>query len=510
MKQSQQSKESGEKTIGVYTTDAYKLTLKAMNHMLECRASIEVLAPSHSISPVELTSILRENRITDSANPEQLAAFCADAAQGKNLENILIASGLEPIPGKDGWLELIVSTGKEKSEFTEDQQGHINFKLVQSFSNVEPGQQIAINHSPTPGEPGLTIIGETIPAPTGNPNDLIAGDGVAFSEDKTQIFAEKAGRVVFENNTLFITEEFVVNGDVDLNVGHINFNGVVDIKGDVLDDFNITATKGINVTGTVGACRLESDGPITVGSVAGKGEGKITCKGTFKARYLNQAVIECWEDIEVAYEARNSILKSARKILLPSGLLTGGKAIALEGIEAKVLGARAGAKTHVLAGVYFPEIDQLEFLRTSIRSTTEQIEHIDDTLNLLKKKPLSTMSPALREATEMRIEMLNHRLADLYTEKGRLTEELREFSHGTHPTTNPKINVLGSLKEQVIISLGDTREGITMEIPGPLSVVENTRDGGLRFVSYSPLKVSAGEAEKNAIQEAEASDSSDS
>ena len=350
----QQSVDIGTKLLGEYVNDAYALSLEAKLNMLECRATIEVYDAGNSITPAELINLLRKHQITESVNLEQVAIFCSEAAQGANVEDFLLARGTEPVHGEDGWFELIVSTGKEKSEFAEDQQGRVDFKQVQNFSNVEPGQQIGRNCHPTAGTPGKTITGEVIPAQPGKPSGVITGGGAKFSEDGTQAIAEQSGRVVFDNNILSVAEEFVVNGDVDLNIGHISFNGFVDIKGDVLDDFHITATKGINITGAVGACRIQCDGPVTIGSMAGKGSGKIVCKGTFKARYLNQAVVECWGDISIEHEVRNSVIKSTGSVQVSNGLITGGETIALEGIEAKILGARAGARTVVHAGGIFP------------------------------------------------------------------------------------------------------------------------------------------------------------
>ena len=40
---------------------------------------------------------------------------------------------------------------------------------------------------------------------------------------------------------------------------------------------------------------------------------------------------------------------------------------------------------------------------------------------------------------------------------------------------------------------------ITMEISGPVSIIENTRNGGFRYLTYSPLKVSAEDAETEAM-----------
>ena len=113
------------------------------------------------------------------------------------------------------------------------------------------------------------------------------------------------------------------------------------------------------------------------------------------------------------------------------------------------------------------------------------------------------MRKALREATELRIGILTQRQVNLDAEREELTEELKNFAVDEHPTANPKINILGSLKEKVVINLGETSEEITTEISGPVSVIENTRDGGLRYLTFAPLKVSAEEAENEALLEEE-------
>ncbi len=500
---SSQSVDVGSKLICDYVNDAYALRIEAQHNQLECRAGITVHNTNDSIPPVKLISILHKHEITETLDLEQVAIFCAEAAQGKNPQNFLLAKGIEAIPGENGWFKLIVATGKEETDLIEDEFGRIDFKSVQTFSNVEPGQQIGAIYPPTLGEPGKTITGEVIPSEEGKPSMVIAGNGVRFSDDGLQAIAEQAGRTIFENNVLSIAEEFVVNGDVDLNIGHISFNGFVDIKGDVLDDFNITATKGINITGAVGICQINSDGPVTIGTMAGMGTGKITCKGTFQARYLNQATVECWGDVNISHEVRNSVIKATGSVNISKGLVTGGEITALEGIEVKILGARAGVKTQVTAGVYFPETDRLQYLHSRLKSIVGQIKKIGKTLNILNSKPLANQRSALREAIELRIGILTQRQVNLDAEREELAEELLSFTVNEHPTANPKINVMSVVKEGVIINLGETSDKITTEISGPVSIIENTQLEGFRYLTYSPLKVSAKNIEAEALLEDE-------
>ncbi|MEA3545597.1 MAG: FapA family protein [Thermodesulfobacteriota bacterium] len=502
---SQQSVDIGTKLIGEFVNDNYTLRIEAHNSQIECRANITVHDTTNSIPPAELISILRNYEITTTVDLEQVAIFCTEAAQGEDPQQFVLAKGLAPVHGEDGWFELIVETGKEKTDLVEDESGRVDFKSIQNFSNVEPGQQIGTIYPPTVGEPGKSITGKVIPPTAGKPSQIIAGSGVRFSDDGIKAIAERDGRPVFDNNTLTVAEEFIVNGDVDLSIGNISFNGFVDIKGDVLDDFNITATKGINITGAVGNCQISSDGSVTIGTMAGMGTGKISCKGTLQARYLNQTIVECLRDVNISNELRNSIIKSAGSINISKGIVTGGELVALEGIEVKTLGTRTGTKTTITSGVYFPETDRLQYLRSQLKSLVDQIKRIGTTLTALNKKPLTAQRKALREAIELRIGILTQRQVNLDEEREEVADELLAFAVDEHPTANPKINVLGALKEGVTIKLGETSKEITTEISGPVSIIENPEMNGFRYLTYSPLNVSAENLEEEASLEDEVS-----
>lgn len=498
----------GRRLIREVKETAYTLKLESLNGQLECCASIQVHDQDNSLTPTDLITLLKRLDISASVDLEQLAIFCARAALGENPQEFLLAKGEEPVPGEDGWFELGVKTASAAAELEEDEAGRVDFKAIQSFSNIEVGQQIGTIYPPQKGTPGKTITGLPIPAMEGKPVNLIAGDGVKVGEKGLRLLAEKAGRVVLDGNRIYIAEELVIHGDVDLSVGHINFNGFVDIKGDVLDDFNIRATKGINVSGAVGASRIESDGPVTVGSVAGMGQGMIRCRGNLQARYLNQARIECWGDVHISHEIRNSVVKATGAINVEQGNISGGETVALEGIQARILGTAAGAKTHLTAGVYFPEADRLQYLRTRLKSVVHQVKKISETLTGLNRKPLENMRPALCEAYELRIGILTQRHDRLNEERDELADELARFQLQEHPTANAKVNAFGSVKEGVTINLGETAEEIKLERSGPISIIENSDLGGLRFLTLSPLKISAEKIEEELRQTEEVAEDS--
>ncbi len=493
----QQKAEIGVKILAEKKTPAYILRLQMGESQLELHAFITVFDAENTIAPSELIELLAEHGVKDSLDLEEVARFCSKAAMGINQEEIRIATGAEPTPGKDGWLELTVKTSSDDTDFEEDDKGNVDLRNIQSFTNVEVGQQIGIIHPPEYGVPGTTVHGEQIPALEGQPLELTAGDGVELSPDGTSAIATSAGRVVFDGHTLAVAEEFIVSGDVDFSVGNIDFNGIVEIKGDVLDDFNIRSSKGIKISGAVGACHLESDGPIEIGSMAGLGNGLIRCRGDLRANYLNQVRVECWGNVSVAHEIRNCSVKSTQAVVVERGTISGGETVALDGIEARNLGAASGVKTRLTAGVYFPEADRLTTLRQQQRNCNLQIQRIGSALGPLGKR--KNLRKALQEAIELRVSLLTRRKANLEAEKKRVDSELESFKAEEHPSANPKVNALGSLMEGVVISLGESTEEIKHQLTGPISVIENSTAGGLRFLEYSPLHVMAADIEEETL-----------
>ena len=500
-KASNQSVDIGIKRIAEIATSAYDLQLEAHDNQLECRANITVHDTNNSIAPAEVISLLRKYDISKAVDLEQVAIFCTEAALGENPQSFILARGKMPLNGEDGWFELIVSTGDEETPLPEDQQGRVDYKAIQSFSNVEKGQHIGEIHLPTKGTTGETITGQPIPAIDGSGSPLVAGEGVLINPEGTQAIATLSGRAVLNKNTLSVVDEFHVSGNVDLSVGHVTFNGFVVIKGDVLDDFNISATKGINITGAVGSCQIKSEGPVTIGTMTGRGTGSIFCEGDLNARYLNNVNVECQGNITISHEVRNSEIKATGYIDVSKGMITGGHTVALEGIEAKILGARAGVKTHIRSGVYFPEEDRLEFLKTQLKSTGQQTTRVNETILTIEKNPLQKTRKALQEAIALRLEILQKRSNKLATDQKEFSEELDNFERGEHPTANPKINVLNIAKEGVVILLGETRTILENEINGPTSIIENSQKGEIRPITYSPLVVMATDLVEEPLEE---------
>jgi len=442
--------------------------------------------------------------IIETINHAAVYDFCATLDLGMTPDALVLAKGVAPVPGCNGWFELLVKTSGEDACFEEDEQGNVDLRNRHAYSEIEPGQKLGLVHPPQDGIAGVDVLGLPVPAPPGEPFVLTAGEGVLLKYEDRVAFAAKSGRALFEKGKLSVVDLLVVPGNVDLNVGDIDFYGFVDIKGDVPDEFDIKATKGIKISGAVGACRIESGGTIEITSMAGKDVGQIICHGDLYVGYLNQVKVSCFGHVSVINEIRNCVVKATGQVMVERGAIIGGRCIAMDGIETKDLGTRSGLKTHIIAGVYFPDSDRFDYLRDQLKNIHQQIESINLALGPLRAH--LTRGNDNAAAAETRLAILNEKLDKLYADKNNFTAEMKASRPQVFSSMNPKINIRGVLKEGVVLTLGQTTKEIKIGRTGPMSIIENTRDGGLRYLSLTQMPVKAVAIEEEIIAANEPAD----
>ena len=495
----------------------YHLRLRLANQQMECRGDLDVKLPpfgaggenepvfppaeemvsaeprpwdsnppAESLSPEKLLEFLRQCGIQDNIDLAAVQDFCAAGEQGHCRQSMLLASGQNPIAGKDGWFEMAVKIAGDQVDFEEDARGNVDLRTLHTFTEIEPGQKLGTVHPPKEGTAGRTVHGLPIPAEPGKPYKLVAGDGVVLKYGDRVAFAEKAGRALFDQQRLSVVDELVISGDLSLKVGNLDFHGFIEIKGDVPDEFSVKAKKGLRITGTIGACQIESGGPLEIGSMAGKETGQIICHGDLKASFLNQVKVACYGNVQVSNEIRNSSIKATGKIVVERGSIVGGKCLALEGIEARILGTTSGLKTHLSAGIYFPDADRFDYLRERLKQVNKQLKTIHAAIGPLER--FREKGALLDKASELRLSILNQQWEKLEQEKDDCHAELEASRPQVFSNCNPKINALKAIKEGVTVSLGQSVEEFKTEISGPVSLIENAHHGsGLLHLKYSPL-----------------------
>jgi uncharacterized protein (DUF342 family) len=441
---------------------------------LSCSCSYLPAAAGAPLTLQELRSFLTESRIVEGILDDGIAALLNSATSLFPATNLLLASGTPMIPGEDGKIELIVKDSLDAPEpEAENENIIVDFRNVQEFLNVKAGDLIGRVLPPTEGVKGRSIFGRDIPPTPGNVLKLELGPNVRLGEDGSSLFSESDGRVFSNGAEISVEDVYKVKGDVDFKVGNILFNGFVEVTGDVLDGFEINATKGVKVQGNIGVCRIETDGDISFCGMSGQGKGRVRCGGNLAANFLNDIILEAAGNIVVDSEIRNCLIKSLGTVTVNKGVLSGGECVALAGIETASLGTVTSLHTHVLAGVNHKDMEEHNKLFHELKQLIADFN--------AKKTGLDPK------------EFMKARLA--------ITDRLQEVRARQHPACNPKVNVKKVLYEGVTITLGEHSEEIREEKKGPMSIIENTMDGGFRYLGMTDLSVRAQDIEQAFVQQ---------
>lgn len=182
-------------------------------------------------------------------------------------DEVVIARGIPPEPGKDGRIELLFpSDSRVPVPLGEDDR--VDFRERYVFVSVEPGEVLAIKHPPEPGRPGTSVKGEVIAPPPPRDFTLRVGEGAMLAEGGERAVATRAGRPVATRSgdlvKVSVLAELVHDGDVDLASGNVAFKGDIVITGNVAEGMVVEAGGNVRVGGLVSGARVLATGSIVV------------------------------------------------------------------------------------------------------------------------------------------------------------------------------------------------------------------------------------------------------
>lgn len=451
----------------------YNLVLTISGDGLSCSATYVPSGNGAPITLVELQTFLTQAKIREGVLKEAVEPFLASAAQG-NMVSCVIAEGVAMTPGADGTIRFAVrdalENDNEQDNTTEPAtDGRMDLRRVQSFLNVAAGQLIGTILQPGEGTAGKNVRGQLIPAHPGTALDVELVRNVRLGDDGVSLYAEADGRLCWQGKDLSVEDIYLIKGDVDFKVGNIVYNGYLDVKGDILDGFKVQASKGIKVQGNIGACEISSDGTISFCGLNGQGKAHITCGGSVIANFIHDAQVEAEGDVLVDTEIRNCFMRSNGVIKVHKGVLAGGESVALAGIESNVIGTISSLRTRLIAGVCHRDLTELNQLFNELKELVAKFN--------APGKPMDAKEFGLLRAE--------------------ITARIQAVRERNHPAKNAKINCKKRLHEGISLTIGQTSEDIREGRDGPVSIIENSLEGGLRYLGLTDLTVKA-----EAIEEA--------
>lgn len=323
-----------------------------------------------------LEDALRKSGINNGVNEELLDTLPSDTHRYFRMH--LAAIGEPPIHGKDGYTDDLFSRSvKRTPKMTES--GKVDYTELNLIQNVQKGETICHIIPATPGTPGTSVKGKTIPCKPGKPVSVPMGRNTELSEDESCLIASITGRLDFSGRSFQVKPVLEINGNVDYSTGNINFVGDVIIAGDVCTGFNVKALGNITVNGVVEACRVEAGGDLILQKgVKGDNQAVIQAHRSLYAKYLENSNICVRADLYTECIINCSVFSDGC-IYADSGrgVIIGGQMRASNSVYAKTVGTKAGSHTTIkLGGLPSAEFEH-ECLQQDLSKLTSILEVLE-------------------------------------------------------------------------------------------------------------------------------------
>jgi uncharacterized protein (DUF342 family) len=300
----------------------------------------------------------------------------------------VIAIGIPPIEGKDGYVKVLYGESSDQERRPmEREDGSVDYREVTQLANVKAGQLIAERVPAQEGIPGKTVTGEVISPKNGKDAHFKIGKNVVINPEKIAMYAAIDGLVTkTDKEKLNVFPVYEVNGDVDYNIGNIDFVGTVVIRGNILTGFRVKASGDIRVTGGIEGAEVESDGSIEIsGGIIGSNKGFVKAGRNIRCSFIQEGNAYAGEDILVTQSIMHSNVRAGRsvKCLGAKGLIVGGLIQAGDLVTARMIGNSMSTATVIEVGVR-PELRQeLNDLRAVMRQLVESNDKSEKALTLL-------------------------------------------------------------------------------------------------------------------------------
>ncbi len=319
------------------------------------KAYISIMADKSTMRMTlpDLKELLKRHNIVFGTSRGVLDIIIGKLKKGTDIENIMVARGVEPFEGVAPEVEYKFELWDKPKE---TESGKIDYRELQKFFTVQKDQLLAVKRNFKPPINGKTVTGKETTFPPMEDIIIHAGANINAeeSEDITEYKAACDGALKFEKNTLTVFPTLQIRQDVDFNVGNIHFKGDVKIGRDVLPDFVVEAAGKITIYGSAISCKVQAGEDIKIqAGIVGKNKGTVQTKGNVTATFVENATLEAGGNITV----KNGIIGSTvrcngfLKVDARRSRIVGSQLKASQGIEIHNVGSRFDTGMVMVTGI---------------------------------------------------------------------------------------------------------------------------------------------------------------
>lgn len=345
------------------------------------------IAPSTGGKPMDRNEVLSDlsfHNIKYGIDEKVIDSFFANR---EYCTDFILAKGKEVRHGEDAKITYHFQT-ERNSKPRQNEDGSVDFHDLDMISKVNKGDVLATLKREDPGDPGMNVYGEILKPRQVKHLILRHGKNITVSEDGLTMTTDVSGHVVLENDQVFVSDTYEVPANVDNSTGDIEYDGNVEVKGNVITGFVVKATGDVVVNGVVEGAHIEAGGQIILKrGIQGMEKGFLQAGSNIVSKFIESASVHAGGYVTAdaimhsEVVARGEVLVEGKK-----GFVTGGHIRSGSNIAVKTAGSNMGTKTVLEVGIDPEKVDEYYSLEKLIGDKEKEKTQGMQLIALYKKK----------------------------------------------------------------------------------------------------------------------------
>ena len=350
-------------------------------------AYVRFIPPSSSGKRLSLDDFMKDlniKGITFGVQMENLRRHFSTA--GQYCTDLLIAEGQAPVQGQDARIEYCFNTDMHRRP-TQREDGSVDYFHMTTINQCRKGDVLARIIPEQPGTDGHNIYGQPMKPREVRRETLKFGRNIELSEDKMILTSLVDGHVSLVDDKVFVNDVYVIKG-VDVSTGNIDYEGSVQVDGNVAANYEVKAGGNVIVNGLVEGARVIAGGNIIISKgMNGMQKGYLKAGGDIVVKFLENARVAAGGYIE-AEAILHSRVSAGGEIRVDGrkGVIVGGYVQAGVKIAAKTIGAGMGASTILEVGVNPLIKTQYSRMQKAVEDLTKTVKNAEVILSTFKEK----------------------------------------------------------------------------------------------------------------------------
>ncbi|OHD14804.1 MAG: hypothetical protein A2Z96_03940, partial [Spirochaetes bacterium GWB1_48_6] len=289
-------------------------------------------------------------------------ALTESSLEYKIAHDVLIAQGVNPVNYKpEGW-ELLPDLLKKKIELDEKAL-FIDFKTISPFIFLKKGDLLTQFSPSQLGYHGYNVRGDELPSKKTDPKYPKPGENVVLSPEGHR--ADCDGCFELKAGEFSVKKLLVLNEGISYKTGNIDFDGDLQINGEVNPGFTIKAKGSLFTKTPLNVTEIQVEGDLISNSgLIGRKGALLKSENRVVGKFLESITVKSKGSVEVQSSVMGSTIQTLDKLIMGTkGILLGSHVHAQNGVDCFQIGSERGAKSEIVCGMDFTAMDKILWIR---------------------------------------------------------------------------------------------------------------------------------------------------